>query len=105
MKTLKQLLILLFVSLLPFIISNCEKDDDTDDQDMTYFKDSLGCFPNQPSPNLISTGKEEVHRGADGNVYIYYKLSIKNCASFPGELFVLSPDLSPCGLNTKASRT
>jgi len=72
---------------------------------MTYSKDSLGCFPNLPSPNLISTVKKKVHRGADGNVYIYHNLNIKNCASFPVELFTLSPDLPPCGLNLKASRT
>jgi hypothetical protein len=102
MKTLKQLLILFCVSLLPFIISNCKKEDDTD---MTYFKDSLGCYPNLPSPDLIYTGRKEVYRGADGNVYNYYKLSIKNCASFPVELFTLSPELPPCGSNPNASRT
>lgn len=102
MKTVKQLEILLLVSLLPFLISNCKKEDGID---MTYFKDSLGCFPNLPSPELIYNGNKEVHRGADGNVYIYYKLSIQNCISFPLELFTLSTDLPPCGLEPKASRT
>jgi hypothetical protein len=92
MKTMKQLLIPLFLSLLPLIISNCKKEEDPD---MTYFKDSLGCYPNLPSPELIYMGKE-VNR---------YKLGIKNCAAYPYELFVTSPDLPPCGQNPKASRT
>jgi hypothetical protein len=92
MKALKQLFILLFLSLLPLMINHCKKEDDTD---MTYYKDSLGCFPNLPSPDLIYLGKMGSH----------YQLSIKNCASFPNELFVSSPDLPPCGQNPKASRT
>jgi len=102
MKTLKQLLIILSVSLLPICISNCKKDDD---MGMIYYKDSLGCFPHLLSPDLIYTGNKVAYRGADGNAYNHYKLSIQNCISFPVELFTLSSDLPPCGLNQKASRT
>jgi hypothetical protein len=102
MKTIKQFLILLFVSILPFIFNHCKKEDDTD---MTYFKDSLGCYPYLHSPDLFYTGKKEVQRGANGNVYTYYHLSIRNSTSFPVELFTLSPDLPPCGSNLNASRT
>ena len=92
MRTLRQWLIVSWLFLLPFIFGNCKKDGDTD---KTFFKDSLGCFPNLPSPELIYIGK---------NVNVF-KLSIKNCGSYPFEIFVSSPDLPPCGQNTNASRT
>jgi hypothetical protein len=102
MKIPKQWLMLIFLSLLPLVISHCRKEDDTA---FTYFKDSLGCYPNLPSPDLIYTGEKEVRRGSDGNGYDCYKLSIENCTSFPFELFTVSPDLPPCGSNPNASRT
>jgi len=34
-----------------------------------------------------------------------YEIEVVNRAEFPNELFVMAPDLPPCGRNTNASRT
>lgn len=61
------------------------------------------CYPDLPSPDLIYTGSEDY--AIDLTEYTRYKLEVTNSVDFPDELFVPSPHLPPCGLNTNASRT
>ena len=61
------------------------------------------CYPDLPSPDLIYTGSEDYV--IDSTEYTRYKLEVTNSVDFPDELFVPSPHLPPCGLNTDASRT
>jgi hypothetical protein len=42
---------------------------------------------------------------ASGQEWVRYVYEVTNKSTYPAELFVASPDLPPCGLNTKASRT
>ena len=57
------------------------------------------CFPNLPQPQLGLLGVED--RGS----FRYVNLTVSNRADLPAELFRISPDLPPCGLNQSASRT
>jgi hypothetical protein len=51
-----------------------------------------------PTPNIAFTGIEEGETDR-------FQLTVTNRAEFPNALFVASPELPPCGLNTSASRT
>lgn len=42
---------------------------------------------------------------ASGQEWVRYTYDVTNKSAYPAELFVASPDLPPCGLNMKASRT
>ncbi len=68
------------------------------------FCEDTDCYPDLPNPNLIYTGSED-YIGSDGNEYTRYRLGVTNSSTFPDELFVPSPHLPPCGLDTNASRT
>lgn len=57
-----------------------------------------------PTPEL-TIGRAEEDMGGDGLLYTYYDLSVLNWADYPAELFAPAPDLPPCGLNARASRT
>lgn len=56
-----------------------------------------------PNPVLYLTGYEYSSTG--GKQFIRYMYGIDNRSDFPAELFVQSPDLPPCGANTRSSRT
>jgi hypothetical protein len=56
-----------------------------------------------PNPVLYLTGYEFVTTG--GKQVIRYLYSIDNYSAFPRELFAQSPELPPCGTNTRAART
>jgi WD40 repeat protein len=56
-----------------------------------------------PLPILAFRGKEDSKSG--GREYTRYTFTIANRRDFPAELFTLSPDLPPIGLNRNASRT
>ena len=70
---------------------------------ITYGFEPVQCYPDLPSPDLIYTGSEDY--AIDLTEYTRYKLEVTNSVDFPDELFVPSPHLPPCGLNTDASRT
>jgi hypothetical protein len=57
------------------------------------------CYIGLPTPQLVleSTTIEEPN--------VRFEFNVSNFASFPNELFAQAPDLPPCGLNTRASRT
>lgn len=59
--------------------------------------------PPLPNPVLVLTGTEPVKSA--GKTFIRYKYEVFNFDSYPEEMFAASPQLPPCGKNTKASRT
>jgi hypothetical protein len=52
---------------------------------------------------LYFTGQEVFTTG--GKEFIRYSFDVANKQAYPNELFAASPDLPPCGGNTKAART
>lgn len=56
-----------------------------------------------PNPVLVLMGQEPFT--ASGKQFIRYNYFVANSADFPAELFAASPNLPPCGQNTKAART
>src|SRR3954469_18607508 len=58
--------------------------------------------PPLPNPVLFFTGQEPVT--TEGKQFIRYNYAVDNFSAYPDELFVASPELPPCGKNTKASR-
>ena len=59
--------------------------------------------PPLPNPVLYLIGTEGFQ--ASGRPYIRYKYDVLNKTDYPAALFAAAPDLPPCGMNTKASRT
>jgi hypothetical protein len=55
------------------------------------------------NPVLIFTGTEQVKIG--GVEHTRYRFDVFNKEVFPADMFAQSPNLPPCGANTKASRT
>ena len=56
-----------------------------------------------PTPVLALLGQEPFQTG--GKQFIRYRYFVANAESYPDALFAQAPNLPPCGLNTKASRT
>ena len=56
-----------------------------------------------PNPVLVFTGQESYETG--GKSFTRYRYAVDNSAAYPADLFAASPQLPPCGNNTKASRT
>jgi len=73
------------------------------------FAVSVGAFPTVrsrlllPNPILMFTGAEPVTTG--GKSFIRYHYEVFNRESYPAEMFAASPQLPPCGKNTRSSRT
>ena len=59
--------------------------------------------PVLPNPVLYFTSMEFYETG--GKHYVRYNYDVLNKDEYPNELFAASPDLPPCGQNTKAART
>jgi hypothetical protein len=59
--------------------------------------------PPLPNPVLYFTGQETYTTG--GKTFIRYNYAVDNADSYPAEIFAASPQLPPCGANTKSSRT
>lgn len=59
--------------------------------------------PPLPNPVLVLKGLEAFQTG--GKSFIRYNYFVENYAAYPNEMFAASPELPPCGKNTKASRT
>ena len=71
-----------------------------------------GCFgatgraaspPVLPNPVLYLVGTEAFQ--SNGKTFIRYKYDVFNKNDYPADMFAASPNLPPCGNNTKASRT
>ena len=59
--------------------------------------------PVLPNPILYFIGAESVE--ISGKQMIRYRFDVANKDEYPNDMFVPSPDLPPCGANTKAART
>jgi len=59
--------------------------------------------PPLPNPVLYLMGIEAYQTG--GKQFIRYNYDVLNKSDYPAALFAAAPDLPPCGMNTKASRT
>jgi len=59
--------------------------------------------PALPNPVLYLVGPEAFQ--ANGQSFIRYKYDVFNKDQYPADMFAASPNLPPCGKNTKASRT
>ncbi len=64
---------------------------------------NVAAAPDLPKPVLAFLGQEQYEAG--GNKMTRYNFEVANKEEFSAELFAASPDLPPCGTNTKASRT
>jgi len=56
-----------------------------------------------PNPVLYFLGQDLYETG--GKQFIRYSYDVANKDMYPDDLFAASPELPPCGANTKASRT
>ncbi|HEY5883967.1 MAG TPA: hypothetical protein VIT88_04730 [Pyrinomonadaceae bacterium] len=56
-----------------------------------------------PNPVLYLTGVE--YYSANGKNWTRYKYGVANFSAYPDTLFAASPNLPPCGQNTKSSRS
>ena len=56
-----------------------------------------------PNPVLYFLGAE--YFTTNGVAMVRYKFDVLNKTDYPADMFAASPNLPPCGLNTKASRT
>jgi hypothetical protein len=56
-----------------------------------------------PIPVLVYEVQEPFSAG--GKQWLRYRYFVENNEAYPDSLFAASPNLPPCGLNTKASRT
>src|SRR2546423_4168216 len=63
----------------------------------------MASAPELPNPVLYFVGQESVETG--GKQFTRYRFAVQNKEAYPDELFAASPDLPPCGKNTKAART
>jgi hypothetical protein len=54
-------------------------------------------------PELAFAGRENYQTG--GRNWTRYKLTVMNHTAYSDDMFTAAPDLPPCGLNTKSSRT
>lgn len=55
------------------------------------------------TPVLVFLGQEHYQTG--GKQWVRYRYMVENAEAYPDTLFAASPNLPPCGANTKASRT
>jgi hypothetical protein len=64
---------------------------------------SSSAAPPLPNPILVFTGQEHVVIG--GKNVVRYNYDVFNKDAYPADFFAESPNLPPCGQNTKAART
>ena len=62
-----------------------------------------GCYAHLAAPEIKASYPE--YYWFDGVLHARVALTMANSADFPDELFAPSPELPPCGLNDRASRT
>ena len=62
----------------------------------------VAAAPILPNPVLAFLGQEQFE--AAGKKMTRYHFEVANKEEYPAEFFAASPDLPPCGTNTKASR-
>jgi hypothetical protein len=70
---------------------------------LLFAAQSSASAPVLPNPILYFLGQEYVE--INGKQITRYNFDVLNKDLYPNDLFVASPDLPPCGANTKAART
>ena len=64
-----------------------------------------GSSPQRPLPNpVLYLTRVEPHQ-AGGKNFFRYRYDVFNKDAYPADFFAASPNLPPCGTNTKAART
>lgn len=79
------------------------RDSQSEAEDTENQPTSEACTSDIPTPVIIFQGSEDYT--SVGEEFTRYRISVSNWDQFPDELFAISPDLPPCGLNTNSSRT
>jgi len=70
-----------------------------------FITERSGSAPQRPLPNpILYLTAVEPHQ-AGGKQFLRYKYDVFNKTSYPADFFAASPQLPPCGKNTKAART
>ena len=64
---------------------------------------STGSVTALPNPVLYLVGTEVFQ--SNGKTFVRYKYDVFNKDAYPADMFAASPNLPPCGNNTRASRT
>ena len=70
---------------------------------LVYAMQGSAAAPVLPNPILYFVGAEGVE--ISGKQVIRYRFDVLNKDQYPDDMFATSPDLPPCGTNTKAART
>jgi len=70
---------------------------------LTTQKGATAPPPVIPNPILYLTGTAAFQSG--GKQFIRYSYDVFNKDAYPAAMFAAAPDLPPCGLNTKSSRS
>ena len=70
---------------------------------LVFVTHGLAAAPVLPNPVLDFRGTEFVQM--NGKQFTRYHFDVVNKEEYPNEMFAPSPDLPPCGANTKAART
>src|SRR5687767_13975996 len=61
--------------------------------------------PPRPLPNPVLFLQRVEHVQTGGKDFMRYHFAVENSSAYPDAMFAASPQLPPCGQNTKASRT
>ena len=70
---------------------------------LVFATQSVASAPQLPNPVLFFLDQE--YYTTSGKNFVRYRFDVLNKNLYPNELFAASPDLPPCGSNTKAART
>jgi len=64
-----------------------------------------GATSAQQIPNPVIYLKSTEPYDQNGKKFVKYHYTVYNQSAFPAAMFAAAPDLPPCGMNTKSSRT
>ena len=70
---------------------------------LVFATQSVAFAPQLPNPVLFFLDQE--YYTTSGKNFVRYRFDVLNKNLYPNELFAQSPDLPPCGSNTKSART
>ena len=92
-----------FLAALVLASSACGEGSITDPEDGNLFGSTLPADTVLVAPVLLFDSAYA--RSTGGGQFVHYDLTVDNWPSYAAVLFEPRPDLPPCGLNTRASRT
>ncbi len=70
---------------------------------LTVLAQGVASAPPLPNPVIYFSGSQVV--AEKGKNYIRYHYDVFNKDQYPADMFAAAPDLPPCGMNKKSSRT